>query len=128
QAVFEYPGGVRMSFDCTLTNSYDSTYDMYCGTDAAIIIRENRAWMFKEADSPWLGWEVYARKDEFFGNNESGIALVANATKLLAQGKKPAEGAADSDTPVFYAIEEFINNINDNKQPTCSFKEGFAAT
>jgi hypothetical protein len=84
--------------------------------------------MFKEADSPLLGWEVYARKDEFFGSNEAGIALVANATKLLAQGKKPAEGAADSDSPVFYAIEEFINNINDNKQPTCSYKEGFAAT
>ena len=127
QAVFEFPGGTRMSYDSTLTNSFDGNYDLFCGTDAAIFIRENRAWMFKEADSPLLGWEVYARKDEFFGSGETGIALVANATKLLAQGLKPAEGAANSDTPLRYAFEEFISNIADQKAPSCSFKEGFEA-
>jgi predicted dehydrogenase len=126
-AVVEYPGGFRWSYDCTLTNSFDGNYDLFAGTDAAIMLRENRAWMFKEADSPLLGWEVYARKDEFFGSGETGIALVANATKLLAQGKKPAEALAHGDTPLFYALEEFINNINDNKPPSCGFKEGFEA-
>ena len=38
-------------------------------------------------------------------------AGVANATKLLAQGKKPAEGASDSDTTHNYALKEFIENI-----------------
>jgi predicted dehydrogenase len=128
QAVFEYPNGVRFAYDCTLTNSYDATNDLYCGTDAAIVLRENRAWMFKEADAPLLGWEVYARKDEFFGSNETGIALVANATKLLAQGLKPAEGAANSDSPIYYAMEEFVNNINDSKAPSCGYKEGYAGT
>ena len=125
QAVFEYPSGVRYAFDATLANSFDATADVFYGTDAAIMLREQRAWMFKEVDSPLLGWEVYARKDEILG--ESGIALVANATKLLAQGKKPAEGTSDSDTPLFYALEEFIANINDKKAPTCGYKEGFEA-
>ena len=127
QAVFEFPDGARMSYDATLTNSFDSNYDVFCGTDAAIFVRENRAWMFKEADSPLLGWEVYARKDEFFGSGETGIALVANATKLLAQGLKPAEGAANSDTPLRYSFEEFITNIDEKKAPSCGYKEGFEA-
>jgi len=31
--------------------------------------------MFKEVDSPLLGWEVYARKENFY--KETGIALIA---------------------------------------------------
>jgi len=30
------------------------------------MMRENRAWMFKEVDSPLLSWEVYAKKEKFF--------------------------------------------------------------
>ena len=123
QAVFEYADGVKFAYDATLANSFDSTFDMFYGTDSAIIVRVNRAWMFKEADSPLLGWEVYARKDEILG--ETGIALVANATKLLALGKKPAEAAADSDTPLYYAFEEFIRNIDEKKAPSAGYREGF---
>jgi len=125
QAVFEYPGGLRSIYDCTLGNSFDSTYDVFCGTDAAMMIRENKAWMFKEVDSPLLGWEVYARKEEFF--QETGIMLVANATKLLAQGKKPAEGAADTDVPHKYSLQQFVDNINEKTAPSCGYKEGFSA-
>ena len=126
QAVFEFPSGGRYVFDATLANSFDSSYDVFHGTDAAIMMREQRAWMFKEVDSPLLGWEVYARKEEFF--QETGIALVANATKLLAQGKKPAEGASDSDTTHNYSLQEFIQNIADKKAPSAGYKEGFSAT
>jgi predicted dehydrogenase len=125
QAIVEYPNGMNLVYDATLTNSFDGSYEMYYGHDAAIMIRESKAWMFKEVDSPLLGWEVYARKEEFFG--ETGIALVANATKLLAQGKKPAEGASDSDTPIFYAMEDFVSNINEKKAPHAGYKEGFQA-
>ena len=79
-----------------------------------------------QVDSPLLGWEVYARKEEFF--NETGIALVANATKLLAQGKKPAEAAADNAAPHQYSLQEFIDNINENKKPSAGYQEGYEAT
>ena len=125
-AVFEFPSGGRYTFEATLANSFDANYDVFHGTDAAVMMREQRAWMFKEVDSPLLGWEVYARKEEFF--QETGIALVANATKLLAQGKKPAEGASDSDTTHNYALQEFIQNIADKKAPSAGYKEGFAAS
>src|SRR5688572_863005 len=66
QAIIEYPGGVRLVYDGTLANSFDAEYEMYYGSDAAVMLRENKAWMFKEVDSPLLGWELYARKDSFY--------------------------------------------------------------
>lgn len=128
QAIVEYPNGARMVYDATLTNSYEGNYDVYSGTDAAVLVRENRAWMFKEADSPLLGWEVYAKKDTFPATGEAGIALVANATQLIAQGLKPAEAAADGDQPAYYSLESFIECINEKKAPDAGWKEGFEAT
>ena len=126
QVVMEFPGGARLTHESSLANSFDAEYEVFHGTDSAVMMRERRAWMFKEVDSPLLGWEVYARKEEFF--SETGIALVANATKLLAQGKKPAEAAADSNAPHQYSLQEFIDNINENKKPSAGYQEGYEAT
>jgi len=126
QAVVEFPGGARLVHESTLASSFESEYEVFHGTDAAVMMRERRAWMFKEVDSPLLGWEVYARKEEFF--SETGIALVANATKLLAQGKKPAEAAADSAAPLQYSLQEFVDNINENKKPAAGYQEGYEST
>lgn len=110
QAVFEYPGGVQLIYDCTLANSFDTEYEMFYGSDAAVMMRGNKAWLFKEVDSPLLGWEVYARKDRF--GEETGIALVANATKIAAQGDNPIEDAPFTNTPLFYALENFLANAS----------------
>ena len=153
QAVFEYPDGAFLSYDATLANSFDSDYEMLHGVDAAVMIRANKAWMFKEVDAPLLGWEVYARKDSF--HNETGIALVANATKLVAQGNKPVEEAPYKGTPLSSALENFLANVNEigaavedyaasfdikdlkavekylaniKKQPAAGYKEGYEAT
>jgi hypothetical protein len=73
------------------------------------MIRDNKAWMFKEVDAPQLGWEIYARKDSFY--KERGIALDANATKLKAIGKKATEAAGpEEESPLHYALEAFISN------------------
>ena len=153
QAVFEFPGGLTLTHGSTLANSFDSDHEVYFGTDSAIMVRGNKAWMFKEADAPLLGWEVYARKDEFY--KETGIALVANATKLVAQGDKPVEDAPFANTPLSYALEAFAANVNEigaavedfnatfnpndtkalvkylseiKRQPAAGFKEGYEAT
>jgi len=120
--VFEFPGGTNLIYDATLANSFDSDYEMFYGTDSAIMLRENKAWMFKEVDSPLLGWEVYARKDTFY--KETGVALVANATKLKAQGSKPVEEAPFTNTPLYYALENFLSNVN----AVSGAVEDFAAT
>jgi predicted dehydrogenase len=111
QAILEFPRGVNLMYDATLANSFDADYEMYYGTDAAVMIRESKAWMFKEVDSPLLGWEVYARKDMFY--KETGIALVANATKLAAIAEKASEASAVTDTPLQFASEAFLTNANE---------------
>ena len=108
QAVFEYPGGVNFLYDATLCNSFDKEYEMYYGTQAAVMVRDAKAWLFYESGAELGGWEVYARKDSFY--TETGIALVANATKQVAIGTS-ATAAASPFTPLHYALEAFTSNV-----------------
>ncbi len=123
--VLEFKGGLRHTYSATLANSFEGEHDVFFGSDAAVLIRDNKAWMFKETDAPLLGWEVYARKDDFL--EDSGIALVANATKILAQGKKPAEAASQTEPPLKYALEKFIEHADDGSKPDADWKVGFEA-
>jgi predicted dehydrogenase len=125
QVIMEFANGVRHSWSATLANSFEGEHDIYFGASAAVLIRDNRAWMFKESDAELLGWEVYARKEDFL--TDSGIALVANATKILAQGKKPAEAASETDSPVRYALEKFVEHVNDGTKPDASAEVGYRA-
>ena len=108
QTVFDYPSGARTMYECTRANSFDGSYDMIHGSDAALMMRGARAWMFKEADSPLLGWEVYAKKNSFFG--ETGIALVANATKLTNHDNDPNKDPEGTKPSRFHALEGFAKN------------------
>ena len=123
EAVFEYPGGAQLTCECTLANSFDADYEMLYGTDAAIMMRGNKAWMFKEVDSPLLGWEVYARKDQFY--KETGIALIANATKLANLNEKATEEASYTSKPLFFALESFLINVNAISTATADFADNF---
>lgn len=122
QCVFEYAQGVNFIYDATLANSFDSDYEMIYGTDAAVMMRGAKAWMFKESDAPLLGWEVYARKDNF--QKETGIALVANATKLVAQGDQAEETSAVN-TSLQAALEAFLTNANEITNAIEDFKATF---
>jgi predicted dehydrogenase len=62
QCVFEYPRSVRAVFTATLASSFSGAHAVFQGSQSSLLIREARAWLVKEADSPLLGWEVYARE------------------------------------------------------------------
>src|SRR4030095_14090916 len=64
QCILEYPGNVRAVFSSTLTGACSDAYTLFQGSNASLMMREKRAWLVKEADSPLLGWEVYARKEQ----------------------------------------------------------------
>jgi len=123
QCVFEYAQGVNFSYDVSLANSFDSDYEMIFGTDAAVMMRGGKAWMFKESDAPLLGWEVYARKDNF--HKETGIALVANATKLVAQGEQAEDNTPAMTTSLQAAMEAFLTNVNEIGNAVEDFKATF---
>ena len=109
-----------------MCNSFDTDYEMYYGTDAALMVRGSQAWMFKEADAPMLGWEVYAKKDTFF--KEVGIYLVANATKLTTvtgSGEEDAKDNPYNDTPLYYDLENFVHNAYVHQSGVEDFIAGF---
>jgi hypothetical protein len=88
------------------------------------MIRDRRGWMFKEVDSPLLGWEVYARKETFF--NEVGIVLAANATKIAAQGSNPLiDTQINKQNSLFYALTAFIWNSDLIKTGVSDFISNF---
>jgi predicted dehydrogenase len=126
--VVEYPEDVRLTYSCTLANSFDSEHELYYGSDAATLIRDQptSAWMFKEVDAALLGWEVYARKDNF--HNETGIALVAGASKQSALGGDGAALSAFPMPPVYYALESFLYNCAETEMAIADYIEsGFDA-
>jgi predicted dehydrogenase len=108
EVVFEYPGKVFLTYEASLATSFDGENNVFYGTDATLMVRQNKAWMFKEVDAPLLGWEVYAKKDAFY--KDTGIVLMANATKLAAQGKQPGEEPADVKPALQDALEAFASN------------------
>ena len=127
QTVMEFPTGERMIYDATIVSSFDAMYDTFYGSDSTIILRDGKAWMFKEVDAPMLGWEVYARKDKFY--KETGIALLANATKLDALGQNATDDDPDAETPLFHALKAFMDNYFFGPyEPVMNFQKSFDAT
>ncbi len=122
--LLRYPNGVHYSFEATLGNSFDAEMGMFFGTDCAIMIRERRAWMFKEVDAPLLGWEVYAVKETFY--KESGITLRAGATKQTAQKEaSKGEDVVDPKTALQYALENFLINSGNLAAGVKDFTESY---
>jgi predicted dehydrogenase len=128
-AQLEYPEGVNITYDATLANSFDGNAETFLGSDAAVMVRDHRAWMFKEADANALGWEVYAYREKL--GDDTGIALVADATKILAAGKKPGENREvdPKRTAPVTAAEAFLDAIRAKKgESACDALTGFQAT
>jgi predicted dehydrogenase len=128
QAIMEFPDGINLSYDATLANSFDGTADTYLGTESGVLIRDYRAWMFKEYDSAGLGWEVYAFREKI--GEDIGIALVADASKILAQGKKPSENREidPKRTALVTSAEAFMDAIRGKTPSACDALTGFRAT
>jgi predicted dehydrogenase len=112
RAIYEFPAGVTMTYDATLANSFDADFEMVYGSDAAVMLRDNKAWMFKEVDSPLFGWEIYASKETFY--KETGIVLKAGNSKATSAGNSSqGQNPAASSTPISFALSNFLLNAGD---------------
>lgn len=125
QVVIEYPDGLRLSYDASLATSFDADYELLHGTEATVMMRDNKAWMFKEVDSALLGWEVYARKDNFY--RETGIVLAAGSSKQTALVDKP-EVAEAAPPPLYHALKAFLANCTEVTNAVEDFKSMFDAS
>jgi predicted dehydrogenase len=125
QGVFEFPDRSRLFCDATLCNSFEGQYEVYYGSDSAILVRDSKAWQFKEVDSPLLEWEVYARKETF--GAETGISLVADASKQKVKTTESVTVSPYQDTPLSYALQAFTDNAGDLSASVDDFVSNFGA-
>ncbi len=123
RTVFEFPNGVTVNYNATLANSFDAEYEMFYGSDAAVMLRDGSAWMFKEVDSPLLGWEVYASKQTFY--KETGIVLKAGASKSVPANAQAAEESPYANTSLNSALTNFLRNTGDYIAATEDYKTNF---
>ncbi|MFI4898713.1 MAG: Gfo/Idh/MocA family oxidoreductase [Phycisphaerales bacterium JB059] len=120
-----FPDGAALQYGATLANSYNGTHELFHGSNAAIKLAWSHGWMFKEADAPTQGWEVYANRQQF--HNDEGITLIAGATKLSEQGKLK-EGVGLPNTSLYYALENWLGAIAGDHEVACPIGEAVRAT
>jgi predicted dehydrogenase len=128
QCVLEYPKGVRAIFSGTLVSSMGGAFTLFQGSNSTLMMRERRGWMIKEADSALLGWEVYARKDNVL--DEAGIAMIADATKIIEAGEEPGEvGPSEHEkAPLLLAFQDFYRSIREQAPVACPAKDAYEAS
>jgi predicted dehydrogenase len=120
-----FEDGATLQYGATLANSYEGMYELLRGSNASIKLAWSHGWMFKEADAPTQGWEVYANRQQF--HNDEGITLIAGATKLAEQGKLK-EGVGLPYSSLRYALEDFLKSAGEGASPASSAEDGLRAT
>ncbi len=120
-----YPNNVILSYQASLGSSFESQYEVFYGSNATLKLAWTAGWMFKEADAPTQGWEVYANRQQF--HNDEGITLIADATQLAAQGKLK-EGVGLPHPPLYYSLADFLTSLIQDKLVICSVEEGVRTT
>lgn len=125
-ASLQYDDGTVVQYAASLANSYGNQHEILRGTNAAFNLAWTHGWMFKEIDATTLGWEVYALRQQF--HTDEGIILIADATKLAAQGMLKA-GVGLQYSPLYYALGDFLRSVSFPNVPVpCSAEQGMLAT
>jgi predicted dehydrogenase len=124
-AMLGFDDGTVLQYAATLGNSFEGTHEVFYGSNAAIKLAWSHGWMFKEADAPTQGWEVYANRQRF--HNEEGITLIADATQLASQGKLES-GVGLPNPPLYYGLGDFLKNVTEGAPIATTIEEGMRAT
>ena len=125
QAAFMYEDGAVLNWFGTLASSFLGKEEIFVGSFSTIKLGWSHGWMFKESDAPTQGWEVYANKQQF--HNDTGITLIAGATKLAEQGKLK-DGVGLPNTSLYYSLESFAKAAAGQGKVACSAADGARST
>lgn len=121
----EFPSSRFLHYDATIANSFQKRFEMFHGTAGAIKMAQQAGWLFKEADAPTIGFEVYAGRQQF--HDEEGITLVADATKLAAQ-ERIKNGVSLQEPPLRYSLKSFLMTVQEGAETHCDVDEGARAS
>ena len=116
---------VVLDYEASLGTSYGGAYEVFHGSNGTVKLAWSHGWLFKEADAPTQGWEVYATRQHF--HQDEGIILVADATKLAAQGQL-AKGIGLPYSSLYYALGDFLKSATEGAPVVCTMADGLKAT
>jgi predicted dehydrogenase len=120
-----FKDGVHLQYSATLCNSFEGRHEVFHGANAALKLAWSHGWMFKESDSPTMGFEVYANRQQF--HNDEGITLIADATQLASQGKLK-EGVGLPHPSAYYAVSDFLKACAQGGTPPVTAQDALVAT
>ncbi len=121
--VLEWPDSFFMYCDATLANSFDGEYEMYYGTESAVMLRQSDVWLFKEVDARLLGWEVYFPKQQIL--NETGIILKVGGSISVPKDQQPGKDLEPPITPLTCSLTVFLANARDFTQAREDYLKSF---
>lgn len=125
QVTVDCQGGSAWNLALTIGSSYGQEQALVSGAHGTVRAQETHAWLYKEADSPTQGWEVYATRE--MHHKDQGLVLLANATKLAEQDKLK-EGIGLPHSPLWYALDDFVAASLGSGKAACSFADALPAT
>lgn len=123
QVIFEYPNGVRFTYQSLTTNQFDGATEQIMGDKGTVILSPGKAMLYKEPKAEELVWESMAHKDTSGG--KTGIVLDAQKSprllKAAAEGTALAGAApAAKKDDYLLELEDFFVSIRDGHEPLCS--------
>jgi predicted dehydrogenase len=120
-----FEGGLVCNYTASLATSVGGVHELMHGANASVRLAWDNGWLFKEADAPTEGWEVYATRQQF--HSEEGIALVADATRLAAQGRLQ-QGIGLEHPPLYYSLLDFVRSVTEDAPIACTAEQGAQST
>lgn len=126
QVVFEYPNGVKYTFQSLTTNQFDGATEQVMGTKGTMILSEGPCTFYREPKTDEEIWESMATKQAAGG--KSGIVLDASKSPRLE--KAAAEGSAIPELENLkkdaytLEMEDFFQTLRDGHEPMCSGRVG----
>jgi predicted dehydrogenase len=95
QVIYEYPGGVKVTYQSLTTNQFDGFAEEFMGDKGTLIttVGENgfdKGLLYREPKAETLDWAQYTEKEKG-ADGKVGIVLNASATKKLNTGAKIGE-------------------------------------
>ena len=127
QIVFEFPNGVKYTFQSLTTNQFDGATEQIMGTKGTMILSEGPCTFYREPKTDEEIWESMAKKEATDG--KGGITLDASKSPRLQ--KEAAEGSSIADEianlkkdAYTLELEDFFQTLRDGHEPMCSARVG----
>lgn len=123
QLIFEYPSGIRCTYQSLTTNQFDGATEQIMGDKGTIILSPGKAMLYKEPKADELVWESMAHTEKVGG--KTGIVLDASKSPRLQKEAAQGEAIAGADPKVkkddyLLELEDFFLSIRDGHEPLCS--------